>query len=362
MFKNLIFDWSGTLCDDLALTLDASNYVFEKYGRESLTREAFQSEFQLPYPDYYARVLPQAPLDELEDHFRYAFDHSREQVCILPHAREFMEYCRAQGIRCFALTSVDAIAFDKQCKEMGMFEYFEAIHAGIRYKEQHIHELLAQHGLEASETAFIGDMQHDIQAAKHGGITSIAVLTGYNGAAQLALAKPDMIVPDLQVLRNMIQRQDSPEQEKVLNKYSLFVRDLVSRVRKARLFPSRCERIFSTQDHQIRLNKLRFQCHIGVPDEERMEAQELCLNLRLTPSKSFRDLGDDIDLTINYAELSLALQAEAQRTPRKLIETLADDLAQLCMSQYHAQEVELELYKFILPEMESTSVWIRLSV
>lgn len=28
MFKNLIFDWSGTLVDDLALTLDASNYVF----------------------------------------------------------------------------------------------------------------------------------------------------------------------------------------------------------------------------------------------------------------------------------------------------------------------------------------------
>lgn len=357
MFKNLIFDWSGTLCDDLALTLDASNYVFEKYGRESLTREAFQSEFQLPYPDYYARVLPHAPLDQLEDHFRYAFDHSREQVCILPHAREFMEYCRAQGIRCFALTSVDAIAFDKQCKEMGMFEYFEAIHAGIRYKEQHIHQLLAQHGLDASETAFIGDMQHDIQAAKHGGITSIAVLTGYNGAAQLALAKPDMIVPDLQVLRNMIQRQPCATQEPSPSKCSLAMKELLSSIGKVRL-----ERILNIQEHQIRLNKLRFQCHIGVPDEERMEPQELCLNLRLTPSKSFRELGDDIDQTINYAELSLALQAEAQRTPRKLIETLADDLAQLCMSQYHAQEVELELFKFILPEMESTSVWIRLSL
>ena len=32
MFKNIIFDWSGTLVDDLALTLDASNYVFSQYG------------------------------------------------------------------------------------------------------------------------------------------------------------------------------------------------------------------------------------------------------------------------------------------------------------------------------------------
>ena len=59
MFKNLIFDWSGTLVDDLALTLDASNYVFSQYGKPCMDRDEFRAEFQLPYPDYYARVLPQ---------------------------------------------------------------------------------------------------------------------------------------------------------------------------------------------------------------------------------------------------------------------------------------------------------------
>ncbi len=67
MFKNIIFDWSGTLVDDLALTLDASNYVFSQYGKPCMNRDEFRAEFQLPYPDYYARVLPHADLDELED-------------------------------------------------------------------------------------------------------------------------------------------------------------------------------------------------------------------------------------------------------------------------------------------------------
>ena len=39
MFKNLIFDWSGTLVDDLALTLDASNYVFSQYGKPCMDRD-----------------------------------------------------------------------------------------------------------------------------------------------------------------------------------------------------------------------------------------------------------------------------------------------------------------------------------
>ena len=181
MFKNLIFDWSGTLVDDLALTLDASNYVFSQYGKPCMDRDEFRAEFQLPYPDYYARVLPQADLNELEDHFRYAFRVSNAPVEVLPNAREFLEFCRARGVRCFILTSVDAKEFDIQCRELGMMEYFEAIHAGIRHKDAHIHTLLAQHGLHAHETAFIGDMQHDIETAHHAGITSIAVLTGQAG-------------------------------------------------------------------------------------------------------------------------------------------------------------------------------------
>ena len=52
MFKNIIFDWSGTLVDDLALTLDASNYVFSQHGKPCMNRDEFRAEFQLPYPDY----------------------------------------------------------------------------------------------------------------------------------------------------------------------------------------------------------------------------------------------------------------------------------------------------------------------
>ena len=83
MFKNIIFDWSGTLVDDLALTLDASNYVISQYGKPCMNRDEFRAEFQLPYPDYYARVLPHADLDELEDHFRYAFRVSNAPVEVL---------------------------------------------------------------------------------------------------------------------------------------------------------------------------------------------------------------------------------------------------------------------------------------
>ncbi|MFA6546581.1 MAG: NUDIX domain-containing protein, partial [Limisphaerales bacterium] len=55
-------------------------------------------------------------------------------------------------------------------------------------------------------TVFIGDMAHDIETAKHGGIHSVAVLTGYNKLPQLRAAAPDLIVEHLGELRDLLTR------------------------------------------------------------------------------------------------------------------------------------------------------------
>ena len=59
---------------------------------------------------------------------------------------------------------------------------------------------------EPDETLFIGDMQHDIETAHHGGIHSCAVLTGYNTLEQLRAAQPDLIVEHLGELRRVLEQ------------------------------------------------------------------------------------------------------------------------------------------------------------
>ena len=59
--------------------------------------------------------------------------------------------------------------------------------------------------LQPGETLFIGDMQHDIETAKHGGLHSCAVLTGYNDLNQLRASAPDLIVEHLGELREILE-------------------------------------------------------------------------------------------------------------------------------------------------------------
>ena len=207
MFRNLIFDWSGTLVDDLGPVIEATNFVLAKYGIGPMDREEFRRRFRLPYREFYQEMLPGIPLEELEEHFRPAFDGAEATVFVLPHAREKLDWCRRLGIRTFVLTSMDAIAFARQLEEFGLKGHFEATYSGVLDKRDVIHRILETHGLAPEETAFVGDMTHDVETARHAGISSIAVLTGYNHPEVLAAVRPDLTVPDLGVLRGIFERR-----------------------------------------------------------------------------------------------------------------------------------------------------------
>lgn len=207
MFRNLIFDWSGTLVDDLGSVIEATNAVLEKYDIAPFDREGFRRQFRLPYGEFYRELLPQVPLEELEAHFRTAFDAALTPVTLLPHAREKLDWCATLGIRTFVLTSMDSTAFERQMDEFGLRGLFEATYSGVLDKREVIHQILATQGLDPAETAFVGDMTHDVETARHGGVASIAVLTGYNHPEILAQVRPDLTVPDLGVLRTLLERR-----------------------------------------------------------------------------------------------------------------------------------------------------------
>ncbi|MBC8126962.1 MAG: HAD hydrolase-like protein [Gloeobacteraceae cyanobacterium ES-bin-144] len=207
MFRNLIFDWSGTLVDDLGPVIEATNAVLRIYSVPPMDRESFRRSFRLPYREFYTDILPHVPLEELEAHFRPAFDAAITPVTILPHAREKLEWCAALGIRTFVLTSMDSLAFKRQLLDFGLQDLFVATYSGVLDKREIIHQILETHHLDPSETAFVGDMTHDVETARHGGISSIAVLTGYNHPEILAAVRPDITVPDLGVLRSLLDRR-----------------------------------------------------------------------------------------------------------------------------------------------------------
>ena len=208
MIRNIIFDWSGTLVDDLPAVFRATNFVLGQAGLAELTIEQFRAEFCLPFKKFYDRYTPNVAMEQLEVWFHGHFKQVQDSVVELPHAREFLLFCRENGIRTFLLSTVHRDHFAVQTKVTGFGEFIDTPYVEILDKRMKIREILEENGLSTNETMFIGDMQHDVETAKHGGVFSCAVLTGYNRLEQLRASEPDLIVEHLGELREILSRNE----------------------------------------------------------------------------------------------------------------------------------------------------------
>jgi dihydroneopterin aldolase len=106
----------------------------------------------------------------------------------------------------------------------------------------------------------------------------------------------------------------------------------------------------------IMISGLELSSHIGVPDSERLEAQRLTLNLELVPVREMTALGDALENTVDYFALTRRVRLLAAARPRKLIETLAEEICTCVLSEFSVRAVGLELRKYNLPDTEYVAI------
>ena len=110
---------------------------------------------------------------------------------------------------------------------------------------------------------------------------------------------------------------------------------------------------------RILIEGLELSSCIGVPDEERAAAQRLTVSLVLEPIRGFSDLGDALENTVDYFRVCEEVKALALARPRRLIETLAGDIAALLLARFALRAIEVELRKYILPDTAFVAVALR---
>ena len=112
-------------------------------------------------------------------------------------------------------------------------------------------------------------------------------------------------------------------------------------------------------EDSIIVSQIEVLAHVGVPAAERGAAQRLTVSLRLIPARGLASLADDIAGTVDYAAVCAAVRQEVESKPRRLIETLAADIAALLLSRFPLRAIEVEVRKYILPGVEYVAVSMR---
>jgi dihydroneopterin aldolase len=109
----------------------------------------------------------------------------------------------------------------------------------------------------------------------------------------------------------------------------------------------------------IKIKSLLVYTHLGVFEEERALPQELSCDICFSSSFQPENLNDELSQTVNYKEVSDFFKQVLQERPRKLLETVVDEVAEALLKKFQLSWIEVTIRKFILPHTDYVSVSLR---
>ena len=110
---------------------------------------------------------------------------------------------------------------------------------------------------------------------------------------------------------------------------------------------------------RIVIREMEIQCRIGVPDEERAEPQSLRVTIEMDVDTAPSAKTDNIGQTVDYFLVYQRVHTLSGARPRKLIETLAEEISQMVLGEFQVKTVSVRIDKYILPNTRAVSVEIQ---
>ena len=92
---------------------------------------------------------------------------------------------------------------------------------------------------------------------------------------------------------------------------------------------------------QIHIRDLRFRCIIGINSEERRERQDVVVNLTLWIDLRAACRSDRIEDTVDYKALKIEVLALGEQSQFRLIEALAQRIAEVCLKDPRVAQVRV---------------------
>jgi phosphoglycolate phosphatase-like HAD superfamily hydrolase len=188
---HLVWDWNGTLLDDLALVVAATNAAFATCSELRVTAEEHRRDFRRPIADYYGLVLGRPVDDEefvrLDQAFHLAYAGGLATCALAPDALGALaSWAGTQSL--LSMWFHDELV--PTVDQYGLARYFRRVD-GLRAavgggaKAPHLAAHLGALGVSGTDCVLIGDSVDDAEAAVSVGARCVLYTGGFTDPDRL---------------------------------------------------------------------------------------------------------------------------------------------------------------------------------
>lgn len=188
---NVFWDWNGTLCDDVSLSLEAVNAMLSKRGRAPIDLAEYHTYIDTPISKFYERLFDfkENPMPILSAEFYGYYGSHANTLRPAEGAREVLEILKKAGARQFILSSSHKDHILPLAEEWGILPYFEAVLGAddwkVGSKAERAKAFCCENSFCGDETWFIGDLLHDLETAQLCGASCILIPGGHQSESEL---------------------------------------------------------------------------------------------------------------------------------------------------------------------------------
>ncbi|MEU7568336.1 HAD family hydrolase [Streptomyces fradiae] len=194
---HLVWDWNGTLLDDIGAVIEATNAAFEEIGLPPITLERYRELYCVPVPLFYERLLGRLPSEDEWAVMDGAFHRhywARADACgLTAGAAELLAAAGELGRTQSLLSLAPHERLVPLVRRYGIEEWFVRVdgrtgHSASGKAEHMVRHLEALDGVAPERIVVIGDAADDAVAAAHVGARAVLYTGGSHSRASLRAA------------------------------------------------------------------------------------------------------------------------------------------------------------------------------
>ncbi len=194
-YKYIMWDWNGTLLDDLQINYEIENILLSDRGLRQMTDVSeYLSVFRFPIIEFYRDLgfdLENERFEDIARCYAHLYDEMYPSAEIFEDAERILRLIKNAGIRQIIVSQTEQSYLNRQVTYFELEHLFTDIlgnsdiyaHSKVAVARKWMKENCAQ----PSEVLFIGDTVHDKEVADSIGCDCVLITKGHNPKEKLLL-------------------------------------------------------------------------------------------------------------------------------------------------------------------------------
>lgn len=191
-YNTIVWDWNGTLLDDVEMCIGCMNQLLEPRNIPLLTKDKYREVFDFPVKDYYQKLgidFKKDPFEIIGHDFMDLYFQELPDCKMHAEVFQVLNYFRSLGKKQYILSAMEHEALVQAMLDFKIDHFFEAVygidnHLAAGKIDRGVQMIMENH-IIGQESIMFGDTLHDKDVAHKLGLDIVLIANGHQSLNRL---------------------------------------------------------------------------------------------------------------------------------------------------------------------------------